>query len=163
MAGIESAGRYFHTIRHLRLRQVAARAHRRLVAPRADRRPHPRVRERTGELVPPVARAREWLAPDRVRLLNVEKSFEGEIDWASPEMPRLWVYHLHYFADLPCSVGDASRPWMSRLVRSWIAANPPGTPNAWDPYPTSLRIANWVKWVTTRRFFRASPFRRASS
>jgi hypothetical protein len=139
--------RYFNTVRHLRLRQVAARVRRRLVMQTADTRPHPRARERVGALVPPPARADEWLAPDRVRLLNIERSFPERIDWAPVGMPRLWVYHLHYFSDLPQSARRPDRAWLADVVASWIAENPPGASDAWDPYPTSLRILNWVKWL----------------
>jgi uncharacterized heparinase superfamily protein len=29
----------------------------------------------------------------------------------------------------------------------WLSANPPGCGVGWEPYPTSLRIVNWIKWV----------------
>ena len=28
-----------------------------------------------------------------------------------------------------------------------MAENPPGQGNGWEPYPTSLRIVNWIKWA----------------
>ena len=28
-----------------------------------------------------------------------------------------------------------------------MSENPPGQGNGWEPYPTSLRIVNWVKWL----------------
>jgi uncharacterized heparinase superfamily protein len=82
-----------------------------------------------------------------VSLLNLEKDFPRAIDWAPPDMPRLWVYELSYFADLPRSAVDAGREWMSGIVDSWIDANPPGTPVTRDPYPISLRVVNWIKWM----------------
>jgi len=47
----------------------------------------------------------------------------------------LWLYNLHYFeyADLT-------------LIERWIKENPVGSGIGWDPYPTSLRVANWCKW-----------------
>jgi uncharacterized heparinase superfamily protein len=30
-------------------------------------------------------------------------------------------------------------------MENWIAANPPGTWPSWHPYPTSLRIVNWIR------------------
>ena len=33
------------------------------------------------------------------------------------------------------------------LLTRWVAENPPGAGNGWEPYPTSLRIVNWVKWA----------------
>jgi uncharacterized heparinase superfamily protein len=33
------------------------------------------------------------------------------------------------------------------LIQRWIAENPPGRGTAWEPYPTSKRIVNWIKWA----------------
>ena len=33
------------------------------------------------------------------------------------------------------------------LIAKWINENPPGVGNGWEPYPISLRIVNWIKWV----------------
>jgi uncharacterized heparinase superfamily protein len=35
------------------------------------------------------------------------------------------------------------------LLERWLLENPPAIGNGWDPYPTSLRIVNWVKWLAT--------------
>jgi uncharacterized heparinase superfamily protein len=37
--------------------------------------------------------------------------------------------------------------WHRDLIQRWIAENPPGHGTGWEPYPTSLRIVNWVKWA----------------
>ena len=36
------------------------------------------------------------------------------------------------------------------LIGKWIEENPPGMGNGWEPYPLSLRIINWIKWVLDR-------------
>ena len=77
--------------------------------------------------------------------LNQEKTFpDGCIDWASKEMPKLWRYNLHYFD----SLFDAGRSQDAKvhLISDWIAKNPPGTGDAWEPYTLSLRIVNWIKF-----------------
>jgi hypothetical protein len=53
----------------------------------------------------------------------------------------LALFQLHYFDWAPGS--DSLR--LSRQVESWIAANPPGSWPSWHPYPTSLRIGNWIR------------------
>jgi uncharacterized heparinase superfamily protein len=35
------------------------------------------------------------------------------------------------------------------LVNSWVENNPPGTQDAWDPFPISLRLVNWLKYFST--------------
>lgn len=37
--------------------------------------------------------------------------------------------------------------WQQDLVHRWIVENPLVVGNGWEPYPTSLRIVNWVKWL----------------
>jgi uncharacterized heparinase superfamily protein len=37
--------------------------------------------------------------------------------------------------------------WHLALLHRWVAENPPGTGTGWEPYPTSLRIVNWIKWA----------------
>lgn len=34
-----------------------------------------------------------------------------------------------------------------RLILRWVEENPPAVGNGWEPYPTSLRIVNWIKWA----------------
>jgi uncharacterized heparinase superfamily protein len=58
----------------------------------------------------------------------------------------LWRYNLHYFDDLVAE-GAANRvTWHQRLIEQWIAGNPAGEGTAWEPYPVSLRLVNWIKW-----------------
>ena len=80
------------------------------------------------------------------QFLNVAKSFEiCSIDWKSSDMPKLWRYNLHYFDYLL----DKGRELEQRkqIVNHWIANNPPGTEDAWEPYTVSLRIVNWIKFL----------------
>ncbi|HET7931790.1 MAG TPA: alginate lyase family protein [Rhodanobacteraceae bacterium] len=37
--------------------------------------------------------------------------------------------------------------WHHDLIARWIHDNPPAHGTGWEPYPTSLRIVNWIKWV----------------
>ena len=87
------------------------------------------------------------LSPTIFRFLNVEHSILRAADWNSPQFPKLWLYNLHYFDDLNAE-GAASRArWHRDLITRWIAENPPGQGNGWEPYPLSLRIINWIKWA----------------
>jgi len=133
------AALYFHTLRHLRPKQVTSR----LLAPfrksRPDLSPAPARRARTAEWVFPPRRPPSQLAPDRFRFLNVERQLQGAPDWNHPGWPKLWLYNLHYFDDI-------GAPGFALTLERWIAENPPAAGNGWEPYPTSLRIVNWIKW-----------------
>jgi uncharacterized heparinase superfamily protein len=66
-----------------------------------------------------------------------------EVDWVSGNMPKLWRYNLHYF-DYVLDPGHSMEE-ISTIISDWIAKNPPGTADAWEPYTVSLRMVNWVK------------------
>ena len=71
----------------------------------------------------------------------------SEQDWSDSRKSKLWLYNLHYFDDLNARESTQRTKHHCRLIRRWIAENPPGRGVGWEPYPTSLRIINWIKWV----------------
>ena len=82
------------------------------------------------------------------RFLNVGVSLGqsiAEIDWCPETASRLWRYNLHYFDFLR----EADRPESDKaeLVDSWIASHAPGSNPGWEPFPTSLRIVNWIQFM----------------
>ena len=83
----------------------------------------------------------------RLRFLNTEHEILKSADWNSFEISKLWLYNLHYFDDLNAEGGASRAEWHRDLIARWIAENPPGFGNGWEPYPLSLRIINWIKWA----------------
>lgn len=69
-----------------------------------------------------------------------------EIGWHDDSREKLWRYSQHYFDDLNARDADGRVQWHTALIEEWIAQNPPGVGVGWEPYPTSLRIVNWIKW-----------------
>ena len=92
------------------------------------------------------AKQTSLLGPNRFRFLNREFSLESD-GWNDPARDKLWLYNLHYFDDLVAGDAPSRRAWHVDLIRRWIAENPPGQGNGWEPYPISLRLVNWVKWA----------------
>ncbi len=85
--------------------------------------------------------------PAAFTFLNREHALRGPKDWNNPQWDKLWVYNLHYFEDLNAEGAEERREWHLALMRRWVAENPPGVGNGWEPYPTSLRVVNWIKWA----------------
>lgn len=83
------------------------------------------------------------LREDRVCFLNESRSMGRPWDWTAEDMPLLWRFHLHYFDYLHLLDETERRD----LCRRWIAAHPMGRGVGWHPYPTSLRIVNWCKYL----------------
>ena len=79
--------------------------------------------------------------------LNVKGNPNG---WNDPRFEKLWLYNLHYFDYLvndKIKVEVEGEQWKDSLVLRWIKENPKGWGNGWEPYPISLRVVNWIKWL----------------
>jgi uncharacterized heparinase superfamily protein len=145
---IGKALRYWHTLRHLKMSQVAARIRLRLsrpmLAPMAEM---PALRPLNGAWQLPAARSASLLAPADFRFLNHAHGLPSAGGWDDPTLAKLWRYNLHYFDDLNAVDAAKREAWHRDLIARWIAENPPTAGTGWEPYPTSLRIVNWIKWA----------------
>jgi uncharacterized heparinase superfamily protein len=81
---------------------------------------------------------------DQITFLNVPQPIDTtHFDWRAPGMSKLWRYNLQYFDFLHWDAYDEARKrW---FIEDWIHRNPPGTEDAWEPYPLSLRVVNWIR------------------
>ncbi len=86
------------------------------------------------------------IRPWTFRFLNEEHELAGGDDWDNPEHSKLWRYNLHYFDDLNAEAASERNAWHQEILARWVEENPPARRTGWDPYPTSLRIVNWIKW-----------------
>ena len=135
--------RFFNTVKYLRPVQVYSRAWFRLYRPKPDLREAPGLRTVSGSWVVPIAKPKSLLSLWRFRFLNEERECSFPGDWNRAGWNKLWLYNLHYFDCL--SAGGRREPQVE-LISRWVADNPPGYGNGWEPYPLSLRIVNWIKW-----------------
>lgn len=138
--------RYFHTIRHLRPVQIYGRLLSRIPLPSFNRSNPPR-RQVPEEWIAPARRHASLVAPTRFRFLNDEREVAGALDWDPPSLAKLWLYNLHYFDDLNAQGSDGRTAWHRALLERWIVENLRGIGVGWEPYPTSLRVVNWIKWL----------------
>jgi uncharacterized heparinase superfamily protein len=137
--------RYWETVRHLRPGQIHGRIAFRLARPAPDHSPAPPRRPLTGTWHLPARRMASLTGPDTFLFLN-EKGSLGELGWDNAQRDKLWRYNQHYFDDLNAHAADTRQDWHSTLLSAWIEGNPAGQGTGWEPYPTSLRIVNWIKW-----------------
>lgn len=136
--------RYWHTLRHLRPGQIVGRVRFRLSRPAPETGPAPPCRA-PGDWTECAPGVSSMTGPTTLRLLNCEQRLE-DTGWNPDSLPKLWTYNLHYFGDLVAPGAHAREEWHRAIIQRWIAENAPGTGNGWEPYPTSLRIVNWIKW-----------------
>jgi uncharacterized heparinase superfamily protein len=138
--------RYFETVRHLRLTQIAHRIARRLPRQKPAL-PQVTVRAPLHAPRPFVLHADSWVADETLCFLGEGRRVDARAVWTEQGASRLWRYHLHYFDDLNGVTAWARRAWHRALIKRWIEENPLGSGDGWDPYPTSVRIVNWIKWA----------------
>lgn len=136
----------WHTVRHLRPVQIYGRLWFCLYRPRPDTRPAPPQRA-ARDVWRQCARASSMTGRDSFRFLNSERRLATPHDWNRPDWPKLWLYNAHYFDDLGADTAAERIDWHRDLIARWIAENPPAAGAGWEPYPTSLRIVNWIRWV----------------
>jgi len=87
------------------------------------------------------------LSPTRFRFVGQEAELGTAADWNGPSQAKLWLYNLHYFDDLRAQGAADRSQWHRDLIGRWLVENPSGRGNGWEPYPTSLRIVNWIAWA----------------
>jgi len=136
---------YWHTLRFLKAGQILGRLRFKYFVPRAAVRPAPTLRSCTADWIEPARRIPSMLAENEFCFLNeVQRLLPGQ--WDDPTLGKLWRYNLHYFDDLNASNARHRAEWHRKLLQQWVRENPPATGTGWEPYPTSLRIVNWIKW-----------------
>lgn len=94
----------------------------------------------------PARRSARMIGPDEFIFLN-EKGSLAHCGWDGPEREKLWRYNQHYFDDLNAKDAEERTQWHLDLLGDWVLHNAPFEGNGWEPYPTSLRIINWIKWA----------------
>lgn len=146
LTAIDKLARLFRTVRHLKRKQLTGRARFRFTRPRADLSPAPARRQGSGQWITHASRKTSLTGPTRFRFLNHEAGLDGH-GWDDPALAKLWRYNLHYFDDLIAEGAAGRSAWHRALIARWIAENPPPSGSGWEPYPVSLRIVNWIKWV----------------
>lgn len=71
--------------------------------------------------------------------------------WSGQDLPRLWAYHLHYCDYLNIDLTRVDDRFLLEravsLMLDWCKSNTNGSGVGWEPYPLSLRIVNWLKFL----------------
>jgi len=97
-------------------------------------------------LLPPIEYVNK-IDIESVIFLNKKRNFAYISDWTCLAESKLWRYNLHYF-DFLLDNG-ATEKIKDKLITDWIKSSHNLKVDAWEPYPVSLRIVNWVKYFIT--------------
>ncbi|WP_415905150.1 heparinase II/III family protein [Neptuniibacter sp. QD48_55] len=136
----------FHTIRHLKLKQIIFQLYYRVrrLKPITISEPqlHIPVMQWEGESF----RKTSSFDGDFYTFLNI-KVKATEV-WKQTDLPKLWLYNLHYHDDLSSDAIFQDKVVCEQLISNWIENNPPVIGDGWEPYCLSLRAVNWIKWFS---------------
>ena len=143
---IKKIGLYWRTIRYLKARQIFYRLLRK-VFPSRSRLVTNATRSQFQPNVTWPPKKQSILAGNEFSFLNRKMQLNFPDDWENQSIPLLWTYNLHYFDGLLAIETDDYLK--SSHINRWINDNSNVSGVAWDPYPTSLRIVNWIKWSWT--------------
>jgi uncharacterized heparinase superfamily protein len=135
---------YFHTIKHLKFAQIYYRLIRRFTSPKVHELKAIRA-ESAGTWISQSLYQQKLFAGNAVSFLNHQSVINQPSDWNNERQSKLWLYNLHYFDDLSAMGAESRRLLQKGLMLKWIDENPAPFGNGWEPYPTSLRIVNWIK------------------
>ncbi len=136
-----------HTVRYMRPMQIFGRLWFKFNRPTLKERKTPPLRLVASSWVEGAIRSPSMTGPSEFLFLHNKGKLTGRQSWNDPARDKLWLYNLHYFDDLNAVNAVDRSAWHRVLIENWIEENPPGLGNGWEPYPLSLRIVNWVKWV----------------
>ncbi len=138
--------RFFNTVKYLKFNQIAWRIWYRLY----------KVKNIDSHALKTEIPSKSWVKhaqrePSLINALNFKFLGEtgniDEIGWDGPKRSKLWRYNQHYFDDLNAKKSKERIVWHRSLITRWILENSVGKGSGWEPYPTSLRIVNWVKFA----------------
>jgi uncharacterized heparinase superfamily protein len=140
---LTKALRFYHTVKYLKIKQIVWRVFNlfpRLIFEKND---FPKVGNVALEFI-----VKKEITPDYNFFLFLNEKFKlSEVGWDNPSLPKLWRYNLHYFDFLrQFELENEGTQLQTAVISKWINENPFGKGTAWEPYPTSLRIINWIKW-----------------
>ncbi len=147
---LRKAGLYYRTLKHLRREQVQYRLY--YLLRRRWRRIRP-VQYPTwdGEAAPiqfaeSVSAYENWDREGGFRFLNLAHDFgtPAQIDWEFAAFGKLWTYNLCYFEFL--AQPQVSPAQGLAIIRAFIQKYPQ-LKTAPEPYPTSLRIIFWIRFL----------------
>jgi uncharacterized heparinase superfamily protein len=140
---LAKAIRLYHTIKYLKFKQVVWRLI--YYLPRFI---NPKKRSPATKSIPFIYIARLGITKDYDHFLFLNEANQlSKVGWDNSSLSKLWRYNLHYFDCLnQVELKNEGVELQNNVINKWTIENQFGKGTGWEPYPTSLRIINWIKW-----------------
>lgn len=154
---IKKLGLYFHSLKHLKSTQINYRLFYFIRARfrRVTKFNYQYDFDRKGRsitLLPFPFFNQSFIESNTFKFLNKQKSFRT-IDWDFADFGKLWTYNLNYFDFLnqPDFKVEEGKILIEKYVKEL-----PSLQNGNEPYCISLRIINWIKFLSKNKISQAS-------
>jgi Heparinase II/III-like protein/Heparinase II/III N-terminus len=140
---------YFHTLRYLKIKQIYYRLYY-LFLDKFSR----KSLKLTQQISKPFTflnyhlsyKNKTYLKENTFKFLNISHTFtDGFVDWELMEYGKLWQYNLCYFDFL--NQESLSKEEGIDLIKQFISSEN-SLVSAIEPYPTSLRVINWIRFIS---------------
>ncbi len=140
---LAKAIRLYHTVKYLKLKQVVWR-----LIYLLPRRRTPQTSSPKTNSIPFINITKRGITKDYDHFTFLSEVNQlSLVGWDNPSQSKLWRYNLHYFDCLnQVELENEGVELQDNIISKWIRENPFGKGTGWEPYPTSLRIINWIKW-----------------
>tara|TARA_Y100000768_G_C23978701_1_gene684509 strand:- start:484 stop:2109 length:1626 start_codon:yes stop_codon:yes gene_type:complete len=143
--------RYFFTIINLNVTQIFFRIKRNIVKKKFKfyeiKNFKPTFDKSSNKLLKNQKYKKTFLPPDNFSLLNEKENISSFLKIKNKK--KLWRYNIYYF-DFLNELNKKNFKYQKNLINTWIKEITSG--EGLEPYPTSLRIVNWIKWSTLNEY-----------
>lgn len=136
--------RLIYTVKYLKYKQIYNRIYRKIKKVKCCNEIEFTKRQHIQQFIHHPLLANSHIENDKFCFLNKIGSYKG---WNSNSYDKLWLYNLHYFDFINSINHDSDISWHESIILEWINENQFMHGNGWEPYPLSLRIVNWIKWI----------------
>ena len=138
--------RFYHTVKYLKIKQIFWRILKLLPRFISETKVYPQINydQQSNDFI-----QRKSITSDFIHFTFLNETYNlSVIGWDNNNISKLWRYNLHYFDYLlqDKNVSNIQIKSQIDLIENWITNNAFGKGTAWEPYPTSVRIINWIKW-----------------
>jgi uncharacterized heparinase superfamily protein len=136
----------FHTIKYLKVTQIYWRILKLIPIYISETNIYPKINfnQKSLDFI-----QRHSITSDFIHFTFLNETYNlYNVGWDNNKISKLWRYNLHYFDYLlqDNKLNNVQIDKQIRLIEIWIDNNEFGTGTGWEPYPTSIRIINWIKW-----------------
>ena len=144
--------RYFFTIYDLKIKQIWWRVFKTLFSSKIYSLPIQPQNENCKFKTSFLKKQNSIIDINKFCFLNITKIITSEIKLVDLKDDLLWIYNLNYFDFLNSTNTKKKTKCINLFLERWLNEAIFQDYCGWDPYPSSLRIVNSIKWLISNKY-----------